>query len=303
VLTAKLGRQHVLGLASKYVDTTAVLQHSAEGARMQTGYVALLDVLGFSSLVLGDSAGDGLSRYLSALQRALSSSPAGKRIDSVIFSDSIVLSTEDGSLESLQSLLLRSSNLFQLLLESDIPIRGSIAYGSFERSHDVGGNPANGVFVAGRAIIDAYNFEMQQDWVGIMLTPSVIARVPQLRTLCDIGQVNDADKARLRAIEERIDWASPLQPCGQIPFHSQNPLVEPTYAGFAVVPTGEVRTPHRVAESLSQALVRLEWLKSIAPTPPAQQKYDRTVRWLHEVRNRWFQIDYWIKRFIEEKSY
>jgi hypothetical protein len=271
---------------------------------MQTGFVALLDVLGFSALVLDESAGEGLTRYVQTLQDALVSQTQ-KRVDYVVFSDSIVLTTEDETDAALQSLLMRCSSVFGLMLQSGIPIRGAIAHGSYERSENIGGArfPTSGVFVAGRSIIDAYNFEMQQDWIGVMLAPSTVKRIPDLAARCDIGLVNAINLADLKAAETRIDWGAFVQRCASIPFHSSMPLEDSTYDGFAVVPTYGIAIPEALSDSLSKSLERLNWLKSVAPNPAAQSKYERTIRWLHPLQYRWSQIASWIARYKGEGRY
>jgi hypothetical protein len=62
------------------------------------------------------------------------------------------------------------------MLENEIALRGAIAYGDYRREKNAGG-----VFVAGKAIVDAYTFERQQDWVGVMLAPTTVRRFSGLK--------------------------------------------------------------------------------------------------------------------------
>jgi hypothetical protein len=55
-----------------------------------SGFVAVLDVLGFSSLIAGDDP--RLNQYLNALQEAVGD-PSASKVEYVVFSDSIVLTT------------------------------------------------------------------------------------------------------------------------------------------------------------------------------------------------------------------
>lgn len=64
---------------------------------MKEGYVALLDVLGFSALVGADDGGLKVRRYLECLQGAT----VERKVDYVVFSDSIVLIAKGNSPESL----------------------------------------------------------------------------------------------------------------------------------------------------------------------------------------------------------
>jgi hypothetical protein len=244
---------------------------------MRVGYAAFLDVLGFSALISGDQ-GSRVEKYLECLREVFDQEPPGT-VDYVVFSDSIILTTPDDSLPSLQALLARCSSFLWVMLRNDIALRGAIAHGPY-----VAEKTGRGTFVAGKAIIDAYHFEGAQDWIGIMLAPSVIQRVPDLQQLCRVG-----DPFRIDLWEElnaRLPWAAFVQPCSEIPFRA--PGTDATnFEGFAIVPTHGDRDASALFESLSAATERLVWLKSIAPNPQAQEKYVRTLTWLWEVCSKW----------------
>jgi hypothetical protein len=249
---------------------------------MQTGYVAFLDVLGFSALVASDVKGQRLGEYLGCLETALRSDGSEGEVEAVVFSDSIVLTTRGDSESSLQALLKRTSQLFGLLLKKEIPIRGAISHGSFLRAEI-----ASGVFVAGKALVDAYRFEQAQDWVGIMLAPSARTQIRDLDSRCKL-EVNAFSTDYAKQLQQRADWAAFVQDCFEIPFHSTVPLEDyKAYNGFAVVPTSGDSKPSAVRDSVSSSLQVLNWLKSVAPDPAAQAKYQRTITWLYAVSNAW----------------
>jgi|SRR5271168_3766126 hypothetical protein len=246
---------------------------------MEGGYVALLDVLGFSALVGGDPSGEKIRRYLDCLRSAT----AKRKVDFVVFSDSIVLTSEGDSPESLITIAEACSRLMADLLNKEIPLRGAIACGQYFRSR-----VANSVFVAGRAVIDAYQFEQAQNWIGIMLAPSALARVPDLGKRCRVDQY--ASRESLADLRDRISWAAHIQPWGGIPFRASSPLEQPVFDGFAVVPMNGALEPSSLHESLKTSLGRLAWLRSLAPSPSAQQKYYETTRWLTGVHESWLRI-------------
>jgi hypothetical protein len=129
---------------------------------MYAGYVALLDVLGFTNLIGGENADQRVQAYLDCLKTATE----GTEVDFVVFSDSIVLTATDEP-DALFKVAGACSRLMHDLILQDIPVRGAIARGQILRD-TVGDN----VFVAGRAVVEAYHFEQQQDWIGVMLAPS-----------------------------------------------------------------------------------------------------------------------------------
>ena len=84
---------------------------------MRSGYVAFLDVLGFSSLVAADHDGTAIDGYLSCLNDALSVDAGNERVDYVAFSDSIVLTTQDDTDDALKAILRACSVVLSGMLE------------------------------------------------------------------------------------------------------------------------------------------------------------------------------------------
>ena len=158
--------------------------------------------------------------------------------------------------------------------------------------------------MAGKAVVEAHAFETKQDWVGIMLAPSAIRRTPDLTERCLIdpagSSVGTEDGQKL--IEKRIAWSAFLQQCRSIPFHSNSPLDANDFDGFAIVPTSGVAEAAALAESLAISLKALDWLKSVAPDPAAQHKYQRAHQWLYQIQAKWREVAYWRQRLNEEKA-
>jgi hypothetical protein len=259
---------------------------------MPQGFVAMLDVLGFSSLVIGEHAYTKLHEYKTCLENSLADDhDAGLRF--VVFSDSIVLTTHNDDGDSFSAMVRQCSALLGSMLDKNIPIRGAIARGPYVRA-----TLGESVFVAGSAILDAYSFEKKQDWVGIMLAPSAVGALPNLADRCQLPG-DPQDREQLQALRDRISYASFMQPCYSIPFHG-SPPDQNDYDGFAIVPTNGTAEPEKIHDSLSQALKKLDWLKSLAPDPQAQRKYLKSTQWLGPIRYRWQQIAHWTKKYATE---
>ncbi len=238
---------------------------------MKEGYVALLDVLGFSALVSGDLTGEKVRRYLDCLQGA----SVERRVDYVVFSDSIVLSAKGDSPDSLLAVAGTCSRLLVDLLNEGIPLRGAIAFGGFVREAF-----GESVFVAGRAVIEAYQF--------VMLAPSAVAQVPDLIDRCRLP--GDGVAMTFKDIEARYPWPAFIQRCRSIPFHQSSPFEPSVFDGFAVVPTKGVVEAGEVRDSVKVAMDRLAWLRVLAPTPSSQRKYQLTGDWLYPIQGRWHDI-------------
>ena len=241
---------------------------------MPSGYVALLDVLGFSALVTADSTNKEVERYSRCLQEVLKST----EVKYVVFSDSIVLTIEGDGPDSLIKIAQACSQLMHRLLVENIPIRGAISQGKFVRSVI-----SESVFVAGNAILDAYYFEQAQNWVGIMISPKVLKCIPDIGTRCHFH-----DEADTKAGESQFnEWTAFIQPNHGIPFHTKNSEEPSNFDGFAIVPTLGFITLESIHDNIEVAINQLISLKSIAPNPSSQQKYQKTIDWLRLVLPIW----------------
>jgi hypothetical protein len=259
-------------------------RNSQAKVRMErTGFVALLDVLGFSALIASGVSSQRLQKYLECLEVSLNEGE-GPKVDYVVFSDSLVLATPDSTEQSLKAILMRCSRLFGQLLSVDIAIRGAVGYGKYFWSQR-----DRSVFIAGAVIVDAYKFEQVQDWVGIMLTPSLINQMGpgffESRTVL-APRVTPEQRASLR---DRLPWAAFVQPCNRIPFH-QAGTENKRYKGFAIVPTDGSQEPAALSASITRSTKALEWLKSLAPDPVAQEKYEQAYLWLQSLPTEWRDI-------------
>ena len=144
---------------------------------MDRGYIALLDVLGFSALVGGGTSSERLSAYLACLETASSSNA----VNYVVFSDSIVLTAKGFDDTSFIAVARGCANLLAALLAEGIALRGAITFGEIFRS-----SVGESVFVAGRAVIAAYEYERQQDWVGVMVAPNAVKQFPDIQDRCKL---------------------------------------------------------------------------------------------------------------------
>jgi hypothetical protein len=257
------------------------------------GYVAFLDVLGFSRLIAGDSQ-HRIDEYLAGLETTFRTTSNARALQYVVFSDSIIITTKTDEESDFVAIIRVCSRLFGALLENGIAIRGAIAHGQYQTSQT-----SFGTFVAGRAIIDAYHYENQQDWVGIMLAPSVREKIPDLAEHCKI-RMNGTERD-YNDLLARMRWAAFLQEC-PIPFHTSMPSEPRQFHGFAVVPTHGTTDVADVMRSVQECRESLQRLRSIAPTPEAQKKYENTSQWLLDVCSRWFGVLGWYDQLVAQQK-
>lgn len=247
----------------------------------QYGFVALLDVLGFTSLISGENASDRLDTYQSLLSRALEEKPGSAQVEAVIFSDSIVLTTTDSTDDTFIALALRCSELMGSMLEARMPLRGAISVGSYHRTV-----MGNSVFVAGKPIVDAYTYERRQDWVGIMITPSALEKLDGLDDKrLELSQGVENDEIR-NEFFPRIQWAATVQPA-RITFKADERGPRAYYNGYAIVPRTGGLTPHEIHYGMNACLSALLKLRAVAPDPAAQAKFFETHTWLQAIVGQW----------------
>jgi hypothetical protein len=232
------------------------------------GYVALFDVLGFSERVMRGAVGDGLDAYVNTVVHI---SQHGKRLGTILFSDTVVLYTFEDSEDSFNDIIGASCQLFHDLLMADVPVRGAISHGDFLRSED----ERHGTVIAGRPIIDAHFYESQQQWIGIMLTPSLLERRPEItKEFCALAAA-DAPVIALATLM--------IQPCSSIPLEPVSGQQTP-FEGFAIVPlAGNEQTFRAIQSTLDGIRKKLERLKQLAPEARSQAKYQRTAEWLQQI--------------------
>lgn len=244
--------------------------------KWRTGYVALLDVLGFSTLVARDNEGSELDEYIGCLEQATNGKQGKSGVEYVLFSDSIVLTRTGSDPDSLLSIVKVCAYLFSLLTLKAIPVRGAISCGRFMRN-----DGKNGAFVAGKPIIEAFEYEKLQNWIGIMLCPSVLRQNGFLKDWCDASNC-PRDEAT-----NRLPWVLTLKLNPGVPFHSAVAQSR-RFQSVAVIPIpgspfswdGYSANLFAVIDSLN----RLQWL---APNPGAQEKYDGTIKFIKWAKSIW----------------
>jgi hypothetical protein len=247
------------------------------------GYVALLDVLGFTALVGSDEKGEAIAKYLDALNAATE----GTGVDFVVFSDSIILTLPDETPEGLLIIACACSRLMYRLLTHRIPIRGAIAHGSYQRK-----KLKHGTFVAGKAVIEAYKLEQEQDWIGVALAPSALNKVQNIGALTTI--TNSNYKPVIDEFMRNFNWATAIQYSNGIPFHWNSELEIKQIDGYAITPTSTAQSPNEVVEIYDAILAHIHWMKLLSPNPDAQKKYTNTTGFINYCRTRWrnFSINY-----------
>jgi hypothetical protein len=158
--------------------------------RYTTRWFTFFDLLGFTRLVENGEVEEIIETYervVDELQRQ-SQDKSSIGVSSSWFSDTFILFSRGGSDHEFAAVETASRLFFQQLIIRDIPVRGALTYGKLYSKVD------KNVFV-GPALIEAYRYCEDQDWLGFILTPSVFER-------CRDTQIDLERRAHYRAIGE-----------------------------------------------------------------------------------------------------
>ena len=232
------------------------------------GYVAFVDLLGFSELVKRRDFLDSFANYSGIIENAFKTTDNSMQY--IIFSDSLVVNTVKDDKEQLITLLKALSEVnYHLLVDLDLPVCGCISTGSFSRA-ETSGN----VMIAGTPIVEAVHYEQLQDWIGIMLAPSVMNKNPDLRNLTYILDVDHLDVAR------NLPWPFLVMRYEEIPTSTGN------YDGLVSIPKSRgAISINSIDHDIRAYIDKIDQLKLLAPDTGAQRKYNNTNRFCWGVLN------------------
>lgn len=243
------------------------------------GFVAVIDVLGFREMVTRSDDLMHVKEYITTVI-SLFENQHNSKLQFVLFSDNLIVNTTDDSESSFVEVVRACSALFCELTNYQIAVRGAIAHGSFIRSETT----SQGVIVAGRPIIEALYYQDQQDWLGMILAPSVVRHDDSIQEVSvPMAKRGESDGLWL----ERNSLTLRLQRWPRIPFHVTEPTAENLFDGYAVVPMSFLLTEATdTTKSLASTMANLQKMRAAAPDPRSQKKYTETLQWVGSVQKR-----------------
>jgi len=233
--------------------------------------IATLDVLGFAELLHRESYSQKLKTYIDTINEVIR--PSHVKVECVVFSDSVVLTSSGDTEESFNGLITACSATFYELVMCDMPVRGAIAFGRYWREASAGS-----VFLAGRPIVEAYRCERSQKWVGSILCSSVLHKRDGLALTTALSEITGVDDSDLNV-------ALRLQPA-TLPFQEYAGASLGQLSGYAIVPLQPDQSPRQAHRAVHRVRQKLEDLRLKAPDPAAQAKYTATLTWLEDVESR-----------------
>lgn len=130
---------------------------------MKTGYLLIADILGFGNIIKNVSD-DELSERISEWTTLVKELGAKHGLMNFqLLSDTLFLFVEGDNEELFETLVLYCQDLLQEGIKKSLPIKGAITFGKIDW----------GDFIYGKAVIEAHNLEIKQNWIGITLNGNV----------------------------------------------------------------------------------------------------------------------------------
>jgi hypothetical protein len=144
-------------------------------------YIAFLDILGFSDMILNTDLNEILKKFEPVLFLIPYAEALGewtnleghinlenKKCSCFSFSDTFVLCSRDATPESLNTIIIATFILSRNLFALGFPVRGAITKGEADCI-------PNTNHLIGKAIIEASKLEKRQNWFGVILSPEVLS--------------------------------------------------------------------------------------------------------------------------------
>lgn len=133
-------------------------------------WVSYLDLLGFSEIIRSKSWSFVFSYYSRAIKQFVKDRGFEPAVGKTWFSDAFIIYSFDNTAESFAAVEATTRWFIFFLISAGIPVRGAMA------CDDLYADIENNIFF-GKALIEAYSYGENQNWVGFVLCPSAIKQM------------------------------------------------------------------------------------------------------------------------------
>jgi hypothetical protein len=153
-------------------------------------FIAFFDIMGFKEMVMRENHDKilnmmkELKKFISSIESCYSGIPGkgGKiktkfieeRVQTVLFSDSILIFTDSGTKEMAESLIYHCNLFIQYCAKSKIPIKGALSFGKFTSDFN------QSIFL-GQPLIDAFLLQEELQMYGAILDFNIERKLKELK--------------------------------------------------------------------------------------------------------------------------
>ena len=134
-------------------------------ASLKKRFVLYADIMGFRARVKSRSHSVLLNEmrdFVTQIKKQSKQFLIGNHLNYAIFSDSIIISTDDATIQRFNLLTKAGARLMHIALNMGIPLKGVIAKGEFTHSQE------EGLYV-GEALVDSYELHEELKYYGIVV--------------------------------------------------------------------------------------------------------------------------------------
>lgn len=243
---------------------------------MAEGYIAYFDLLGFSQQI---SREEDFTKEFDKYNDIIATACKPRDIDYLAFSDSVILSAETSDKPTLLKLSqVVASIQYRLMVDLNSPICGSISYGRFNRVVKEG----NGM-ITGRPLLDAIDYEKKQNWIGVMIAPSVISKHPEI---LEASSLNPGGPDVVGKVVNNVIWSSVFQRWSTIPFEE-----DAHYEALVITPRDlSCRNCEDLIIQYKKYWDQLRLLRMTAPNVYTQNKYREAELFISSVNQQWSRL-------------
>jgi hypothetical protein len=138
-------------------------------------WICHFDVLGFKALITESNEIDRrvFLSQLNDLLKMMDGSPQHISTERHIYSDTIILSAFDTTPKTYSWFMPACKRVMTKSLSMGLPMRAAISVGEIYSS-------SNPPILMGKAFIDAYEYGEDQNWIGLVLTPTAVEKIRQV---------------------------------------------------------------------------------------------------------------------------
>ncbi len=158
----------------------------------RNAWIAHFDILGFKDLLVNGSRSIPIAILQSQIDDLIdhldsSTNLFKQTVGYYVFSDTFVLYGKTGLAGDYQGLVSASKRLIEKAIQMGLPIRGAISYGDCVFGYE-------NKILMGKAFLECHEFGEDQDWLGLILTPSAVNELKNLKVNPEgHGFINSSD--------------------------------------------------------------------------------------------------------------
>ncbi len=141
-------------------------------------WIAQFDILGFKNRIRESNQSSFLRVFKASLDEAIYKLDQDKKefeetIEIILYADTFIIYTIQDNNSMPHGVLATSENFLVSCIRNRIPVRGAISYGELilgQRNR----------IIMGKAFLECYEYGEDQNWIGLILTPSASLKLKSL---------------------------------------------------------------------------------------------------------------------------